>query len=63
MTTANPATSSRRTAAQHALAEHLRLVSSGRIQEWVDLFAPDGILEFRVGYSGVWFHRTRGHHR
>lgn len=45
MSPTDPATPSR-TAAQHALAEHLRLVSSGRIQEWVELFAPDAVLEF-----------------
>jgi ketosteroid isomerase-like protein len=43
----------RRSAAQHAVAEHLRLVSSGRIGEWIDLFAPDGVLEFPYAPAGV----------
>ena len=43
----------RRSAAQYALAEHLRLVSSGRIDEWVALFTPDGILEFPYAPAGV----------
>ena len=60
MTTANPATAPRRTAAQHALSEHLRLVSAGRIQEWVDLFAPDGILEFPYAPMNV-PRRLQGH--
>jgi uncharacterized protein len=60
MSTADPATSPGRTAAQHALAEHLRLVSAGRIQEWVDLFAPDGILEFPYAPANV-PRRLQGH--
>ncbi|RSM46430.1 nuclear transport factor 2 family protein [Amycolatopsis balhimycina DSM 5908] len=43
----------RRSAAQHAVAEHLRLVAAGRIAEWVDLFTPDGILEFPYAPAGV----------
>ena len=43
----------RRSAAQHALAEHLRLVSSGQIEEWIGLFTPDGILEFPYAPAGV----------
>ncbi|MDV6259748.1 nuclear transport factor 2 family protein [Rhodococcoides yunnanense] len=46
-------TSDRRAAAQHALSEHLRLVSSGRIEEWLDLFAPDAVLEFPYAPAGV----------
>ncbi|MEV4626988.1 nuclear transport factor 2 family protein [Micromonospora sp. NPDC049523] len=49
----NALVSERRSAAQHALAEHLRLVSSGRIDEWIDLFTPDGILEFPYAPTGV----------
>ncbi|MEU4560521.1 nuclear transport factor 2 family protein [Actinoplanes sp. NPDC023936] len=45
--------SQQRPAAQHALAEHLRLVSSGRIDEWVALFAPDATLEFPYAPTGV----------
>lgn len=47
-------------AAQHALAEHLRLVSTGRIEEWVKLFAPDGVLEFPYAPNGV-PRQVRGH--
>jgi len=36
----------RRAAAQHALAEHLRLTAAGRVDEWVKLFAADTVLEF-----------------
>jgi uncharacterized protein len=50
----------RPTAAQHALSEHLRLVSSGEIEEWVDLFAPDGVLEFPYAPPGV-PQRVQGH--
>lgn len=45
--------SEQRSPAQHAVAEHLRLVSAGRISEWVSLFAPDGILEFPYAPTGV----------
>jgi uncharacterized protein len=50
----------RRSAAQHALAEHLRLVSSGRIEEWIALFTPDGVLEFPYAPAGV-PREVRGH--
>ena len=43
----------RRTAAQHALAEHLRLTAAGRVDEWVELFAPDAVLEFPFAPVGV----------
>lgn len=36
----------RRAAAQHAVAEHLRLTAAGHTEEWVKLFAPDAVLEF-----------------
>jgi ketosteroid isomerase-like protein len=38
-----------RTLAQQAFKNHLTYLSSGRIQEWVDLFTPDGVLEFPYG--------------
>ena len=41
------------TPAQHALAEHLRLVSSGRIEEWIELYAEDGIVDFPFAPAGV----------
>ena len=47
------ATANRRTAAQHALTEHLRLTAEGRTEEWVKLFAPDGVLEFPYAPVGV----------
>ncbi len=43
----------RRVAAQQAVVEHLRLVSSGRIEEWLDLFTPDGVLEFPYAPAGM----------
>lgn len=43
----------RRAAAQHAVAEHLRLTAAGRTDEWVRLFAPDAVLEFPYAPEGV----------
>ncbi|MEV6560478.1 nuclear transport factor 2 family protein [Nocardia sp. NPDC051756] len=43
----------RRAAAQHALSEHLRLTAAGRTDEWVQLFAPDAVLEFPFAPTGV----------
>ena len=43
----------RRAAAQHTLAEHLRLTAAGRVDEWVTLFAPDAVLEFPYAPAGV----------
>ena len=43
----------RRAAAQHAVAEHLRLTAAGLTEEWVALFAPDGVLEFPYAPAGV----------
>jgi uncharacterized protein len=43
----------RRAAAQHALTEHLRLTATGNIDEWVQLFAPDAVLEFPYAPAGV----------
>lgn len=48
------------TPAQHALAEHLRLVSSGQIDEWIELYAADGIVEFPFAPAGVPT-RVQGH--
>ncbi|QSQ17914.1 nuclear transport factor 2 family protein [Myxococcus landrumensis] len=42
-----------RAAAQHAVAEHLRLTAAGRTEEWVSLFAPDAVLEFPFAPAGV----------
>ncbi|WNG17794.1 nuclear transport factor 2 family protein [Cystobacter fuscus] len=39
--------------AQHAVREHLRLLSGGRIEEWLELFARDGILEFPFAPTGM----------
>jgi ketosteroid isomerase-like protein len=46
-------TVSRRAAAQHAVAEHLRLTAAGRTEEWVKLFAADAVLEFPFAPTGV----------
>ncbi|MFJ6895123.1 nuclear transport factor 2 family protein [Streptomyces hokutonensis] len=43
----------RRVAAQHAVAEHLRLTAAGHTDEWVKLFAPDAVLEFPYAPAGV----------
>jgi uncharacterized protein len=43
----------RRAAAQHTVAEHLRLTAAGRTDEWVALFAPDAVLEFPYAPPGV----------
>ena len=51
--TAEEGDATRRAAAQHAVAEHLRLTAAGRTDEWVTLFAPDAVLEFPVAPAGV----------
>ncbi|WP_174526257.1 nuclear transport factor 2 family protein [Micromonospora maritima] len=38
-----------RETAQQAFKNHLEYLSSGRIEEWVDLFTEDGVLEFPYG--------------
>lgn len=38
-----------RNAAQETFKNHLEFLSSGRIEQWVDLFKEDGILEFPYG--------------
>jgi len=38
--------------AQRAFQNHLDYLSAGRIQEWVDLFTEDGVLEFPYGPEG-----------
>jgi len=42
-----------RAAAQHTVAEHLRLTAAGQVEEWVKLFAPDAVLEFPYAPPGV----------
>jgi ketosteroid isomerase-like protein len=44
---------SRRAAAQHTVAEHLRLTAAGRLDEWANLFAPDAVLEFPFAPAGM----------
>lgn len=46
-------TAARQTPAQHAVSEHLRLTAAGRVDEWLDLFTPDGVLEFPFAPAGV----------
>lgn len=48
-----PDHTTQRTAAQHALSEHLRLTSAGRTDEWVKLFAADAVLEFPFAPAGM----------
>jgi ketosteroid isomerase-like protein len=40
---------------QQAFRNHLKFLSSGRIEEWVDLFTEDGILEFPYAPEGTDF--------
>lgn len=42
-------------------ARNLEYVSKGQIRQWVDLFHPDGVLEFPYGPPGV-PSRFQGHH-
>ncbi|WP_405970578.1 nuclear transport factor 2 family protein [Streptomyces sp. NBC_00988] len=51
--TAQEVDANRRAAAQHAVAEHLRLTAAGHTEEWVKLFAPDAVLEFPYAPDGV----------
>lgn len=51
--TAKEDDANRRAAAQHTVAEHLRLTAAGRVEEWVTLFAPDAVLEFPYAPAGV----------
>src|SRR6266498_1126506 len=51
--TAKEDDANRRAAAQHAVAEHLRLTAAGHTEEWVKLFAPDAVLEFPYAPDGV----------
>ncbi|WP_410668679.1 nuclear transport factor 2 family protein [Amycolatopsis sp. cmx-4-68] len=51
--TSGPDIADRRAAAQHAVAEHLRLTAAGNTGEWVELFAPDAVLEFPFAPVGV----------
>lgn len=44
---------SQRTPAQHAVAEHLRLLASGQVQEWLALFATDAVLTFPYAPAGM----------
>jgi len=55
-----PAVTNGHTAAQHAVAEHLRLTAAGHTEEWVRLFAPDGVLAFPYAPPGV-PRRVTGH--
>ncbi|WP_250293665.1 nuclear transport factor 2 family protein [Streptomyces atroolivaceus] len=43
----------RRAAAQHAVAEHLRLTAAGHTEEWLKLFTPDAVLEFPYAPDGM----------
>ncbi|WP_224386399.1 nuclear transport factor 2 family protein [Pseudonocardia sp. ICBG1293] len=43
----------RRAGAPHAVVEHLRLTAAGRVDECVELFAPDAVPEFPFAPVGV----------
>lgn len=49
-----------RARAQAAFARNLQYIEAEQIREWVDLFTPDGVLEFAYGPPGVPF-RFAGH--
>ncbi|GAB3169128.1 nuclear transport factor 2 family protein [Telluribacter humicola] len=40
---------------QQAFNNHLEFLSTGRIEEWVDLFTEDGVLEFPYATKGTDF--------
>lgn len=49
-----------RTPAERALLRNLDLLVDGKIEDWVALFAPDGVLEFPYAPPG-WPDRFQGH--
>lgn len=53
-------TEERRAASRRALSEHVRLVSAGQIDEWVELYALEGVIEFPFAPAGV-PKRIQGH--
>jgi uncharacterized protein len=53
MSTNTDHTVNKQAAAQHAVREHFRLVSSGQIEDWLDLFTPDGLIEFPFAPTGM----------
>lgn len=50
-----------RSQVRELFARNLEYVSKGQIREWVDLFHPDGVLEFPFPPPGV-PSRFQGHH-
>ncbi|MDF2560357.1 MAG: putative isomerase [Microbacterium sp.] len=53
MTTIIEDTAERLSPAQRAVTEHLRLTAAGNVDEWLDLFTVDGVLEFPFAPTGV----------
>lgn len=49
-----------RTPAEQALLRNLELLEDGKIPDWVNLFTPDGVLEFPYAPPG-WPDRFQGH--
>ncbi|WP_218001834.1 nuclear transport factor 2 family protein [Microtetraspora malaysiensis] len=41
-----------RAAAQQVFRDHLDLLTTGRVGEWVELFTEDGVLEFPYAPKG-----------
>ncbi|MER7487677.1 nuclear transport factor 2 family protein [Streptomyces sp. NPDC126497] len=41
-----------RAAARQAFLDHLDLLTAGRVEEWVELFTEDGVLEFPYAPKG-----------
>mgnify|MGYP001173886342 CR=1 FL=1 len=41
-----------RAAAQQVFRDHLDLLTAGRVEEWVELFTEDGVLEFPYAPKG-----------
>lgn len=52
-TTHTPDRTENRTLAQHAIAEHLRLLEAGEIEAWVELFTPDATFTFPFAPAGM----------
>jgi ketosteroid isomerase-like protein len=53
MTTAQADTSGPHTPAQRAVAEHLRLLTSGELEAWGELFTADALFTFPFAPAGM----------
>lgn len=53
MTTLEKDSTNDRTLAQEAVAEHLRLLTTGPLEQWANLFAPDAVFAFPFAPTGM----------